>query len=116
MANFMQVDSAVALAKGDFRNSEWGVYLDDTYKVTSRLTVNWGLRWEVAQPLFDKAGNEVSFQLRQPLSYIPNDPNVNLHPVYVRSGTGNLVAAEGSEPQKIWQPRNNSQRKKRVAK
>src|SRR5262249_10606566 len=41
LANFSQVDSAVALAKGDFRNNEWALYVDDTYKVTSRFTVNW---------------------------------------------------------------------------
>jgi hypothetical protein len=89
MANFSQVDSAVALAKGDFRNNEWGLYIDDTYKVTPRLTLNWGLRWEVAQPLFDKAGNEVNFQIRQPLPF-GNEPNANLHPVYVRTGNGNF--------------------------
>ena len=87
---FNQLDTAVALAKGDFRNNEWALFADDTYKVTPRLTVNWGLRWEVAQPLWDKAGNEVSFQIRQYLPNIANDPNLNLHPVYVRAGSGNF--------------------------
>lgn len=89
LGTFSQIDSAVALAKGDFRNHEWGMYIDDTYKLTSHLTVNWGLRWEVAQPLLDKAGNEVSFQRRQALPYGP-EPNQNLHPVYVRAGSGDF--------------------------
>jgi hypothetical protein len=87
---FQQIDSAVALAKGDFRNSEWGTYFDDTWKVTPRLTVNLGLRWEVLQPLLDKYGNEVSFQIRQPLPYYANEPDINKHPVYVRSGSGDF--------------------------
>ena len=90
MGAFTQLDSAVALAKGDFRNHEWALYVDDTYKVTSKLTVNWGLRWEVAQPLWDKFGNSVNFQLRQPLPFGANEPDVNKHPVYVRTGTGNF--------------------------
>jgi hypothetical protein len=84
------VESAVALAKSDFRNSEWGVYIDDTYKVTPKLTINWGLRWEVAQPLLDKFGLEPNFQLKQPLPSIANDPNMNNHPVFVRTGTGDF--------------------------
>jgi Carboxypeptidase regulatory-like domain/TonB dependent receptor len=84
------IESAVALAKGDFRNNEWAAYVDDTYKVTPRLTVNVGLRWEVAQPLLDKFGLQPNFQLKQPLPSIPNDPNPNNHPVLVRTGSGDF--------------------------
>ena len=87
---FNQLDSAVALAKGDFRDQEWALYVDDTYKLTSRLTVNWGLRWEVAQPLWDKFGNSVNFQIRQPLPFGANEPDLNKHPVYVRTGNGDF--------------------------
>ncbi len=87
---FTQLDSAVALAKGDFRDSEWALYVDDTYKVTSKLTVNVGLRWEVAQPLWDKFNNAVNFQIRQPLPYYANEPDASKHPVYVRTGTGDF--------------------------
>ena len=78
----------MALAKGDFRDSEYALYFDDTYKVTSRLTVNLGLRWEVAQPLWDKFGNAVNFQIRQPLPFGANEPDLSKHPVYVRTGKG----------------------------
>ena len=84
------IESAVALARGDFRNTEWGLFVDDTYKVTPKLTVNWGFRWEVAQPLLDKFGLQPNFQLRQALPGIANEPNANLHPGRVRTGTGNF--------------------------
>jgi len=79
-----------ALAKGDFRNHEWATYIDDTFKLTPRITINVGLRWEVAQPLWDKAGNEVNFQFKQPLPYTANEPNAALHPTYVRTGNGDF--------------------------
>jgi hypothetical protein len=87
---FTQMDSAVALAKGDFRDSEVALFFDDTYKVTPKLTVNWGIRWELAQPLLDKFGNSVNFQIRQPLPKYASEPDVNKHPVYVRTGNGNF--------------------------
>jgi hypothetical protein len=84
------IESAVALAKSDFRNNELGFYIDDTYKVTPRLTINLGLRYELAQPLLDKFGLQPNFQLRQALPGIANEPDPNKHPVLVRTGSGNF--------------------------
>lgn len=85
-----QIEAAVALAKGDFRNSELAFYVDDTYKMTRRLTVTWGLRYEFAQPLLDKFGLEPNFQRRQALPSTPNIADASLHPVFVRTGTGDF--------------------------
>ncbi len=90
MGNFFRADIAVALAKGDFRNSEWAGYVDDTWKVKPHVTINAGLRYEVAQPLQDVAGNSVSFQLNQSLPSVANVQDPKLHPVYVRTGSGNF--------------------------
>ena len=78
---------AVSLAKADFRNSEWAAYIDDTWRLTPKLTLSLGLRWEVAQPLLDASGLQPNVQLQQPLPNQANVPNLSLHPVYVRTGT-----------------------------
>ncbi|MDQ1473892.1 MAG: hypothetical protein QOJ99_5372, partial [Bryobacterales bacterium] len=88
LGNFFRADIAVALARGDFRNSEWAGYVDDTWKVKPHLTINVGLRYELEQPLQDVAGNSVSFQLKQSLPRYANEPDISKHPVYVRTGTG----------------------------
>ncbi|MBK5294780.1 MAG: carboxypeptidase regulatory-like domain-containing protein [Acidobacteriia bacterium] len=90
MGNLSVIESAVALARGDFRNHEIGFYVDDTYKLTPRLTINWGVRYELAQPLLDNFGLLPNFQLKQSLPSIANDPNVNNHPVFVRTGSGDF--------------------------
>ncbi|MFN9432545.1 MAG: TonB-dependent receptor domain-containing protein [Acidobacteriota bacterium] len=64
-----------------FRQNYIGLYLQDVWKVTNKLTVNWGLRWEYESPFMDK-----------------NDAIVNVdfawdnsrEPVFVRAGTGNI--------------------------
>ena len=76
--------------KADFRSSEWASYIDDTWRVSPKLTLSLGFRWEVSQPLLDAAGLEPNIQLQQPL---PNQANVSdpaLQPVFVRTGTGNF--------------------------
>ena len=78
---------AVALASADFRSSEWATYIDDTWRISPKLTVSLGLRWEVSQPLLDASGLEPNVQLQQPLPNVANVQNQALHPVFVRTGT-----------------------------
>ncbi len=90
-ADFMLGDTynaitAVALAKADFRNSEWATYIDDTWRISPRLTLTLGFRWEVAQPLLDKAGLQPNVQLNQPLPNQANVQDLSKHPAYVRTG------------------------------
>jgi hypothetical protein len=85
---FSSIEGAVDLAKGDFRGTELAFYIDDTYKMTPHLTVNFGLRWEFAQPYLDKFGNEPNIQLQQPLPDVANVQDRSLHPVLVRTGMG----------------------------
>lgn len=92
-ADFMLGDTydaiiAVALAKADYRNSEWATYVDDTWRIHPKLTLSLGFRWEVAQPLFDAAGLQPNVQLQQPLPNQANVPDLSKHPVYVRTGNG----------------------------
>ncbi|HWF48275.1 MAG TPA: TonB-dependent receptor, partial [Bryobacteraceae bacterium] len=106
-ADFLMGDTydaiiAVSLAKADFRNSEWATYIDDTWRVTPKLTFTLGLRWEVAQPLLDEDGLEPNVQLQQPLPNQANVPNLALHPVYVRTGTGNFYDGINFRYEPYW--------------
>ena len=81
---------AVSLAQADFRNHEWAAYIDDTWRIAPKLTLSLGFRWEVSQPLLDAAGLEPNVQLQQPLPNQANVPNLALHPVFVRTGSGDF--------------------------
>lgn len=93
---------AVALAKADFRNSEWATYIDDTWRVNPRLTLSLGFRWEVAQPLLDKYGFEPNVQLNQPLPNVANVQDLSKHPVYVRTGTGDFYEGTAFRYAPYW--------------
>ncbi len=88
LGNYFRADIAVALASGDFRNSESAGYFDDTWKITPHLTITAGLRYEFEQPLTDVSGHAVNVVLQQALPNYANEPNPALHPVYLRTGTG----------------------------
>jgi len=110
-ADFMLGDSydgiiAVALASADFRASEFAAYLDDTWRVRRNLTITYGLRWELAQPLLDKSGHEVNVELQQPLPNQADVPNMALHPVYTRTGSGGFYDGINFTYQPYWQSAN----------
>ena len=44
-----------------FRRQEFAPYFQDNWKVTRRLTLNLGLRYEMRSPLYDKDGTLLSF-------------------------------------------------------
>jgi len=79
---------AVALAKAEFRSSEWASYIDDTWRVSPKLTLSLGFRWEVSQPMLDIGGTMPNVQLQQPLPNQADVSNPALQPVFVRTGTG----------------------------
>ncbi len=89
LGNPFRTELALSLASGDLHANSASFYLDDTYKITPKLTVTLGLRWELVQPWLDVSGNMVNFQFKTAL---PSTANVNpsLHPVYVRTGKGDF--------------------------
>ncbi len=95
---------AVSLAKADFRSSEWATYIDDTWRISPKLTLSLGLRWEVSQPLLDAAGLEPNVQLQQPLPNQADVSNPSLQPVFVRTGTsGSFYDGINFRYQPYWQ-------------
>jgi hypothetical protein len=65
----------------NFRQNYMALYLQDTWKITPRLTMNWGLRWEYESPFYDKHDAIVNVDFAWDNSR---------EPVFVRAGTGDL--------------------------
>ena len=84
-----RLDLALQLAQGNDTANSLAFYLDDTYKMTPKLTITAGLRWEMVQPWLDTMGNMTNFQFKTALPHASNvDPS--LYPVFVRAGQGNF--------------------------
>jgi carboxypeptidase family protein len=55
----------------------YAFYAQDDWKVTSKLTLNIGLRYELFSPIGERFGRQSSFVLQDLTLYIPKGPNQN---------------------------------------
>jgi hypothetical protein len=84
-----QTESAVALAVTKFRALSQAYYFTDTWKVTSNMTFDLGLRYEYTPPWLDENGTLMNASLPCH-DMTPNVQNLGCHPVLVRIGSGDV--------------------------
>jgi hypothetical protein len=89
-------DSALALAQTQLRGTSQAYFIDDTWKVTPKLTVSIGLRYEYVQPYVEKHDNVANIlwpaanQSALPGLQGSTGPTPLNQPVFIRPGTGNF--------------------------
>jgi hypothetical protein len=59
---------------GDMRTKSGSIYAQDSFRVRSNLTLNYGLRWEPGQPWYDIQGRIQAFVPGQQSQRFPNAP------------------------------------------
>ena len=86
---FQGFDQSTARPTGFFRYNQLEFYVQDTWKVTQRLTLDYGMRFAWIPPQYD-AKNQVA--LFDPSSYDPNNA------VTIDPGSGAIIVADGGNP------------------
>jgi hypothetical protein len=66
-----------------YRRTSWAVYITDTWKITRKLTLDYGLRWDLQQPLQETHDREVTFGFT-----VPNENAAGLPGGYIYDGSG----------------------------
>jgi len=87
LGHFNNSEGQIGAPIANFRSNYFALYAQDNWKVTPKLTLNYGLRWENDQPFRDKYDAIVNIDFRWDNSS---------EPVYVRAGTGDPY--EGNPP------------------
>ena len=93
-----QAEAAVSIANADFRANTMYFYVDDTWKISNRVTLNFGLRYENTPPWEDQTGN--LFNAIVPYEHHPTDfrnaqPARNMFPYFLRQGEARQNCFEG---------------------
>jgi hypothetical protein len=82
-------ESAVALARTQFRASSQAYYFTDTWRVRDNMTLDLGIRYEYVPPWLDKGGTLVNAFLPYRDTGMPV-ADLSRHPVLVRIGDGDF--------------------------
>jgi hypothetical protein len=87
LGHFNNAEAQIGAPIADFRSNYYALYIQDNWRATSNLTIDFGLRWEYDQPFTDKDDKIVNIDYTWDNSYAP---------VFVRTGTGDPY--EGNPP------------------
>jgi hypothetical protein len=82
-------ESQIGAPIANFRQNYFAVYAQDSWKVSTKLTVNLGLRWEAEPPYIDKHDAIVN------IDYVWDNSH---EPIFVRAGTGDLLEGNPKFP------------------
>lgn len=56
LGEIQQAEAAVSIANAKFQNTGFALFFDDTWKITQKVTINWGVRYELTPPWKDATG------------------------------------------------------------
>jgi hypothetical protein len=85
LGDLYQSTVAVAIASAKFQRNAFAAFVDDTWKLTPKLTASLGLRWELTPPFTDTLGNLFSVYLPH-IDFFSNAPQSDW-PSFIRQGT-----------------------------
>ncbi len=84
-----QSQGSGSLAQVKFRAMSQAYYIDDTWKIHPKVSMNYGLRYEFTPPFLDLTGNLVNMQVPF-VDMTPNITDMSRHPTLVRQGSGDF--------------------------
>jgi len=89
LGTFDNFDQSTARPLGKFRYNQLEFYVQDTWRIASRLTLDYGMRFAWIPPQYD-ANNQVA--LFDPSAYNPANA------VTIDPSSGNIITADGGDP------------------
>ena len=84
LGNMYTSTAAFQDAVAHFQRNDEAAYVDDTWKITPKLTLSWGLRYELTPPFTDTTGNY--FHIVQPQIIEASNQPLSDEPYFVRQG------------------------------
>ena len=67
------------------RGTMWSFYAQDQFKVTPRLTLNYGLRWELPPPYNDKFGRIFNYSPAAGALVVPDKGLQSINPLFPKA-------------------------------
>jgi Carboxypeptidase regulatory-like domain len=84
LGDLYQSTVAVAIASAQYQRNTVAAFVDDTYRITPRVTLSLGLRYELTPPWVDQLGND--FTVALPTLYFGPQAPRSQWPYFVRQG------------------------------
>ena len=80
-----QAEAAVSIASARYRSTAFALYFDETWKISQRVTINAGLRYELTPPWEDQTGHLFNGIVRRDVRAV-NVQDRSIYPFFMRQG------------------------------